>query len=67
MPPIPPVVGMCRRHTKEQQCGNTTNVAPCMLIDVQGARKVPVRCIQTWARTTWSHPDLLFATWNSTL
>ena len=27
MPPIPPVLGMCRRHTKEQQCGNTTKIA----------------------------------------
>ena len=27
MPPIPSVVGMCRRHTKEQQCGNTTKIA----------------------------------------
>ena len=26
MPPLPPVVGMCRRHTKEQQCGNTTKI-----------------------------------------
>ena len=27
MPPIPPVVGMCPRHTKEQRCGNTTKIA----------------------------------------
>ena len=27
MPPIPPMVGMCWRHTKEQQCGNTTKIA----------------------------------------